>query len=281
MPRARCQPSQSVCESSGVNKDLFQSISQKTVEKDADVDLWPPHVCIHTQTRIDTYIHHAHQAKVRSFPKGLCGKVNYVGIFAVGAASSKDDVVSLGPRRQLDKCVAAVLVLGAAHQCCSKLSLSHVTCQSFSFITSVVIEKEPIGLSNCDISVCFQKSSSTIVICTVNLHVKRSYKLLYTFVYLLFKTSSSSGQPGTHCVLQTYLQHRAVFLLCPIKRQDCRCYIDYGATALSQTECLFTLSVQLRPPTTCLSICCPPSPSLPTLITYQVLGAVIRTSCAG
>lgn len=49
-----CPASQSV-RAPRSTKDLFQSVSWKIVEKDADVDLWSPHVCIHMQTHVDTY----------------------------------------------------------------------------------------------------------------------------------------------------------------------------------------------------------------------------------
>lgn len=184
-PSLLSSPASQSVRAPGSIKDVFHSVSWKIVEKDADVDLWPPHVCVHIQTRtLCTQNKCIFTNEIISkwfllvWKSELCENCLCWG----QAASSKDAGASLGPSRQFTSVSQPSLCWGKSHQFWFKLYLSHITCQCFSLITSDIIEKEPVGLSNCDISVCFQKSPSTIVICIL-IYI---YKDLMHYYMLLF-----------------------------------------------------------------------------------------------
>lgn len=50
-PSLLSSPASQSVRAPGSIKDIFHSVSWKIVKKDADVDLWPPRVCVHIQTR--------------------------------------------------------------------------------------------------------------------------------------------------------------------------------------------------------------------------------------
>lgn len=135
----------------------------------------------------------------------------------LGAASSKDAGASLGPSRQFTSVSHPALCWGKIHQFWFKLYLSHITCQCFSLITSDIIEKEPVGLSNCNVSVCFQKSPSTIVICIL-IYICKDL-MHYYMLLLTCPLRCPVAQDSLELIVSlAYLRHRAVFLLSPLNQ---------------------------------------------------------------